>query len=325
MIKKVPAEIRLDEINFANEEFRFSIGEPPKLLADSIKSYGVLVPPWVISHSDDPVGYRILTGFRRLEAAKLLGLEKVLCLLIENYLSHRDLFLMALNERVGKRELNPAEKALVVGKSEELLGVEKSIRRVLPLIGLEPSEKIFAQYLAISRLGKRVLEALSRDEISQAAALELTKVKEQGRKRIVEVVTTLGCSSSIQKEIVIFCREIAAREKIPVEEIFEDTEVEKILWNQELNRREKTALVRDYLRKRRYPMLVKCEREFQEQLKNLSFPAGATIKAPQYFEGNRWTLEVVFRNEKELREKISAIENVVKKENIAGLINLSRG
>ncbi len=310
MIEKKLLKIPLAEIDFKDNFLWFSVGEPPEDLEKSIRVYGVLSPPFVFF---DPgkSRYLIVTGFRRLEIARKLGFSEVECFVLGNNIPTEDIFFLALNERIGKRELNPAEKSLVIMKSVELLGKEKTIERVLPLIGLEQSKKILDQYLLISRLGELMLDSLAAGKVSVQAAVELCKVSERDRKKILELLLTLGCSASIQKELVVFCREIAAREEISIKEVLSDPAVQKILNDPRLNRRQKTAFVREYLRKRRFPLFTRKEIEFGEKVERMKLPSGVFIKPPHYFEGDRWSIELIFRSPDDLKAKMGAVTRVI--------------
>ena len=319
MINKSLEKINISDIDFSIDDFRFCCGVQPDQLESSIAKYCVLVPPYLY-HCSGNRNFAIVTGFRRLEIAKRLGMVAVNCFVLEKGISHENLFLLALNERVGKRELNPAEKAILVGKAVSLFGKGRSIKEILPLIGLEPSEKILSQYLAVSKLSMNILEKLATGELSIQGALELCKIDEKDRAKIVEILVKLGCSASIQKEIVVYCKEIGAREKKAPGQIIEEPQVREILDDPELNRREKTNLLRTYLRKKRYPLITKREAEFRKKLSKLSLPSGITIKPPQYFEGNRWSIELVFWSPEELNKKVSAVERVIKNGSIESLL-----
>ena len=318
-IKRNFEEISLADIDFSNEYFKFAVGSPPEQLRESIKGYGILCPP-ILYVSGDGGKLVIVSGFGRLHVARELKITKLVAAVITQNVSMADLLMLALNERIGKRALNAAEQALVVSKAANIAGRENTIKQVMPLVGLEPSGKVFDQYLMLSGLERPLLNYLAENRISVQAALELCKVEATERLALAELLLSLGCSASIQKDVVVLCREIALREKLPVHEILADSEARQIMDNPGLNRRQKTNLLRVYLRKRRYPLLSKREAQFKQSVDELRLPPGVMVKPPPYFEGDRWSLEVGFRDEKELASKLKKIDELVASGRFVGVL-----
>ncbi len=77
-----------------------------KQLADSIKSYGILQPLVVIKSEK---GYQLISGERRLKAAKMINLSQV-PVIVRNSKNQEKLEL-ALAENIQRDNLNPIEKA----------------------------------------------------------------------------------------------------------------------------------------------------------------------------------------------------------------------
>lgn len=78
------------------------------LLADSIKNYGIRQPLSIVRSSDNPGKFEIVSGERRAKAAKIAGLDKVPCIIIENY---KDAETAALIENIHRSDLHPVELA----------------------------------------------------------------------------------------------------------------------------------------------------------------------------------------------------------------------
>ena len=77
-------------------------------LAASIKEHG-LIQPLVVSESIPGIEYQLIVGERRLEAAKLVGLDRVPVIVKEA--TPEQMLELALVENIQRADLNPLEEA----------------------------------------------------------------------------------------------------------------------------------------------------------------------------------------------------------------------
>ncbi|MBI2767278.1 MAG: ParB/RepB/Spo0J family partition protein [Chloroflexi bacterium] len=122
--------------------------EPEKLreLADSIRSHGIIQP--LVVGRDESGGVRLIAGERRLQAARLAGLETVPVIFFDA--ASDELLELALIENIQRADLNAIEEALAYRRLTEEYGLtqEEAARRVgksrvtvanaLRLLALEP-------------------------------------------------------------------------------------------------------------------------------------------------------------------------------------------
>ena len=80
-------------------------------LADSIKSYGILQPLVVVKSEK---GYQLISGERRLRAAKIAGLSQVPAIVRDS--KKQEKLELALAENIQRDNLNPIEKAYAFKK-----------------------------------------------------------------------------------------------------------------------------------------------------------------------------------------------------------------
>jgi len=80
-------------------------------LASSIKEYGVRQPLTVLKTDDGK--YEVVSGERRLRAAKSIGLHKVPCILLKN---SSDADAVALIENIHRKDLHPIELGIIYKK-----------------------------------------------------------------------------------------------------------------------------------------------------------------------------------------------------------------
>ena len=81
-------------------------------LAESIKYNGILQPLTVRFNSDNK--YELISGERRLKAAKLAGLREVPCIILKTDSAQSAIF--ALIENIQRQDLNYFEEAIAINK-----------------------------------------------------------------------------------------------------------------------------------------------------------------------------------------------------------------
>ena len=93
---------------FENHPFKVMDDEKMEELVDSIKSYGVLTP--VILRKDRDELYQMISGHRRLHAAKKAGLDSIPAIVKE--MSDDDAIIYMVDSNLQREEILPSEKAL---------------------------------------------------------------------------------------------------------------------------------------------------------------------------------------------------------------------
>ena len=89
---------------FKNQARKTFSKEEIAKLADSIREYGIRQPLSVIKNSDGK--YEVISGERRLRAAKKAGLDKVPCIILKE---NKDVNVVALIENIHRKDLHPIE------------------------------------------------------------------------------------------------------------------------------------------------------------------------------------------------------------------------
>lgn len=119
-------------------------------LAASIQSQGILQPLQVISSSENSGKFEVVSGERRLRAARKVGLDTVPCMILDR---DRDSDEIALIENIQREDLHPIELADAVAK---LLNGKKHGNQVNLAEKLGVSKQQISHLSAISRLPEDV-------------------------------------------------------------------------------------------------------------------------------------------------------------------------
>jgi ParB family chromosome partitioning protein len=174
--RRAPERLDIDLIAPNPEQPRTNF-EPEQLreLADSIREHGI-IQPLVVSRDEDG-GYRLIAGERRLQAARLAGLEKVPVVIREA--SGTDLLELALIENIQRADLNAIEEAMAYRRLTEEYGLtqEDAARRV------GKSRVAVANALRLLQLESEIRRSLVAGEITEGHARALLGLPE-GRGRM---------------------------------------------------------------------------------------------------------------------------------------------
>jgi len=151
--------------------------EPEQLreLAESIREHGIIQP--LIVTRDDEGGYRLIAGERRLQAARLAGLDTVPVVVREA--ADSELLELALIENIQRADLNPVEEAMAYRRLIEEYGLtqEEVARRV------GKSRATIANALRLLNLEAEIRRSLVSGEITEGHARALLGLPE-GRGRV---------------------------------------------------------------------------------------------------------------------------------------------
>jgi len=210
-----------DEVDGRVEEIAINQIRSPKLhdrksydreeieaLSRNIASTNRLLQPIVVRKTED--GYERIAGFRRVEAVKLLGWERIPAVVLEG-VSDQEAMLMMLSENMQREDLNPYDQTVGILQYIALsLGIEiEAVKKLLyrfrntdsgVLKGLDEKSLLLREQmeqitqrlgnisvstlinrLKIFSLSPKVLDALKTGKIGYSAAQEINKLGDEGR------------------------------------------------------------------------------------------------------------------------------------------------
>lgn len=134
---------------FENHPFKVLDDEKMEELVDSIKLNGVLTP--VIVRPDDEGTYEMISGHRRLHAAKRAGLQKIPAIVKE--MTNDDAILAMVDSNLQREEILPSEKAFAYKMKYEAMK-RQGARRDLTSDQVGPklrSDELLAQQVGESK------------------------------------------------------------------------------------------------------------------------------------------------------------------------------
>lgn len=186
----VPGSSGTTEINvrdiypFENHPFKVLKDEKMEELIDSIKVCGILTP--VIVRKDKDELYQMISGHRRLYAAKKAGLEMIPAIVKE--MSDDDAIIYMVDSNLQREEILPSEKALSYkmryeamkrqGYRTDLHSSAQVGRRLetTDILGMQVGESrgTIKRYLRIAELIPELLELVDKKKLPIAVAVEMS-------------------------------------------------------------------------------------------------------------------------------------------------------
>lgn len=142
-------------------------------LASSIREHGILQP---LSIRKASMGYELVSGERRLRAARLAGLEEVPCIVVD--VDGQASSLLALVENLQRRDLDFVEEAVALDRLICLyhLSQEEAARRI------GKSQSAVANKLRLLRLPPEILMLLRNTGLTERHARALLRLEDDDRR-----------------------------------------------------------------------------------------------------------------------------------------------
>lgn len=134
-----------------------------KELAESIKQKGVIQALTIRKLEDG--SYELITGERRLRAAKIAGLEKIPAYVLD-VTSKEDLLEIALIENIQRKDLNPIE----IAQGYVRLIEECSLTQEQVAVKVGKSRAVVTNYLRMLRLPEEIKTSIRKGELTEGHA-----------------------------------------------------------------------------------------------------------------------------------------------------------
>ena len=177
-------EIRIENLkSFENNPFIFREDTAFEMLIDSISNLGVLTP--IIVRSLDDGNYEIISGHRRTEACRRLGIESIPCIVKELTRDEATVILVDLN--LQRDEVLPSEKAHAYkmkmdalknqGARTDLTSTQSVSKfRTAEEVGKENNEsrETVRRYIRLTYLIPEILKLVDEGRIAFTPAVELS-------------------------------------------------------------------------------------------------------------------------------------------------------
>lgn len=192
---------------FENHPFKVVDDEKMDELVDSIKANGVLTP--VIVRPDDEGTYEMISGHRRLHAAKRAGLKKIPA--IVKQVTDDEATIMMVDANVQREEILPSEKAFAYrmryeamkrqGKRNDLTSSQvgkKFWADELLAQQVGESKNNVHRYIRLTEVIPELLDMIDRGNVAVQTGVDISYIDEKIQKWLYEYLKDNGVLKSYQ-------------------------------------------------------------------------------------------------------------------------------
>lgn len=236
-------------IPFENHPFKKREGIEKEELAESVKENGLLEP--IIVRSFSAGTYEIISGHRRVEVCKELGIQTVPAIFRD--MTKDEAVIAMVDSNLQREHLLPSEKAFAYKmKLEALKHQGKTTSR--QLVGkLESADKIsesesgrqVQRYIRLTHLIPELLQLVDEERIAFTPAVELSYLPENEQKILAEEIAYTDATPSLSQAQRL--RKFSEQGRLSIDTIFAVLSEEKP--NQKEQVKFKTEDIRKYFPK----------------------------------------------------------------------------
>jgi len=301
--------VKLSNIDCKDNTYRITTETNVSDLMVSIRHVGLLNPPLLIG---DDTEYTVVSGFRRIEACRGLGWSHLEARLLDPETTMIDCAQYAITDNALQRPLNLIETSRSIGLISAFVQDDDTMAMKLSSLSLPQNPALVKKIQKIRHLSRPIQRAILFNTISLAMALELGDLAPDAGNGFIELFENLKLSLNKQREVVNLVKEIAFREEIAVMEVLREKRLQEILTHADLDKSQKTRMIRSYLKKRRFPAITSAERTFDRLMKELKLGSEIKLTPPDNFEGPIYTLTLKFKDLVELKDRQATFDTIIR-------------
>jgi hypothetical protein len=300
MITSIP----LRKINVRDKRFCISYPAHDAMLLSSIGKVGIIQP--LVLLEGPP--FSVVTGFKRIEAAKKLGMKEVPAVTAK--LNEKEGLLFAIHDNA-HRGLNIIEKAHSLEKMVSMDFPESEIYQVMTLFSLGPHEKVLAHFLSISRAEELLKRFIIEHTLSMKNIEYMLLFEREERKKIITALTPTRLTESYLREIL---------------EMLHLVKIKKGRFNSAVLKNAGNAHeLRTRLKRITHPRLSSLEKKLELIRKTSAMPPALDIRVDPFFEKEYIDIIIRAKSEKEIKKLLEKLYEVLQKGHIRSILELTKG
>ena len=320
-------DIPVSEIDLSDTGFRITNScHDIEHLSTSICQYGIMVAPLVLYGQDK---YIVVSGFRRIEAARHAGLSRVTCRVMPAG-DTLGAAMAAVTENAFSRELTAAELIRAITLLLRFMDAESIAKNATSIFNRSLNTRYINTLAHIQAMPDSVLDLLDKGKISIKACKNLVSMDAETQTEFLHLFSLIKVSSGLQMEIITWAKEICALEKISLSRLIQESPLETNesdgpgLEGSDLGHRDMSALGKQFkafLVQRRFPALTAAKNQVRKQIKALELDSGLQLAVPENFEGLVYTMQMEFKTMDEFKTRLNRLAEIADNRNFKSLVD----
>jgi hypothetical protein len=304
-----PVMIDIGDMEENPGPYCMSFGFDVKPLISSIEKFGLINMPFVAKGREGKVD--VVAGYRRIKALRSLNWERVPCRdLSDSGLSPLELLLFNLYDNLATRQFNDVEKGMILNRLVFHVPRGEIIERFMPIFKLPSHEPFLDIFLKLEELDHHTKTGFVEKELSFQTIKTLLGMEPDSRSTVLKWISSIKFNSNQQTKFIEYLEDISIKEEKKISDLLGEKQFLSILEDKKLNNPQKSKLILDLLRSRRFPRLAHSEKAFQKEISGFPLPGGVKLHHSPFFENPDYRLEIVFRSGYELKEKIISLSQL---------------
>ena len=315
-IRKIPVQ----QIDVSDKTYSVNFVPDLQRLRSSIEQIGLIQPVLLRKKGDH---YQIVCGFRRISVMKELEKTEIESRVFEEKeMDEFQLFSLSLHENLTTRGFNTVEKAIALNKLIHLFQIDPVAvtQTFLPLLSLEPNEKILNTYLSLAQMEDEIKTYVLKEEVSRSNIRRLSTLTPDDRMVIFSLISRLKLGENRLREVLTLLEEISRRNQCEEKDIVQRSEIQAILSQKELTPSQMTERIKKVLTDLRYPKLNQMEKAFEKNRKDLNLPSNILLHHVPFFEGKRLKIEFQFETTDEYQAILKSLSSLSDKKEFEEMI-----
>ena len=200
--------MKIDKVNINNllpfneNPYRIREGEELESLLDSISENGI-ISPLVVRPTEDKGKYEVISGHRRLHAARMLNLETVPVTVCD--VSREEAMIMLVDSNLHREHILPSEKANAYklkldamkaqGKRTDLT-CGQAVHKSRESVSDTDSGRQVQRYIRLTMLIPELLKMVDENKIAFSVAVELSYLDDSKQYELLGIIEETECTPS---------------------------------------------------------------------------------------------------------------------------------
>ncbi|MEW5910457.1 MAG: ParB N-terminal domain-containing protein [Thermodesulfobacteriota bacterium] len=307
LVSRVKKKIRISRIDEKETGFRITTSTCPDDLVRSVQSLGMIHLPILFQKKS---GFQILSGFKRIEACRRLGITEINALILDPGTPEKSRAILAISDNSFQRELNLIETSRALNLLSRYFPNPEALSGAASGLRLPEHPVMISKLRKLSHLPEPVQDAVGAGAISLPVALALFELDPETAIPIATLFCELKLGFNQQRELMLLFEEIAFREQISLLDLVFDATLQKIRTDPDMDGNLKIRQIKAALMKRRFPYKTSMEEEFQLLVKKMKLGRGVLIKPSREFEAGNYSLTLEFEDMDSLKRYHEVLDKI---------------